>query len=176
MYKRPILISHNTNDLNTMQSKQQLLAIAELDLEPIIVKLMDQEEGEGWALDFALRVSEEYKKFLLLNLLFPDASIIPSKYVDEFWHYHILDTSKYQDDCEQYLGFFLHHFPYFGMRGPEDEINLQNAWKETLSIYESQFGQIPVDIWASSQRCPNCGRRCHKKTLKEERPRLSTII
>ena len=59
----------------------------------------------------------------------------------EFWHFHILDTLKYQEDCDNIFGYFLHHFPYFGMRGQEDEANLKEAWNSTISLYEKTFGK-----------------------------------
>lgn len=38
--------------------------MSELDLEPIMVKLMDSEEGLGWSLDFTKRVATEYRKVM----------------------------------------------------------------------------------------------------------------
>lgn len=148
----------------------------ELDLEPIMVKLMDSEEGLGWSFDFTKRVAIEYKRFLILCKENPNSAIVPSSFVDDFWHFHILDTQKYQEDCQEFFGYFLHHFPYFGMRGKEDEENLKLAWKESCQLYEARFGELPVDLWLTSKRCPNCGRRCRegvKSYQMEERPRLS---
>ncbi|MCX7069356.1 MAG: hypothetical protein NTW85_16940 [Methylococcales bacterium] len=86
----------------------------------------------------------------------------------------ILDTQKYQEDCELLFGYFLHHFPYFGMRGKEDEENLKMAWTETRQLYKTRFGELPTDLWLSSKRCPNCGRRADvKKYSMDERPRLA---
>lgn len=147
-----------------------------MNLEPIIVKAIDKIEGLGWDLEFAINISEEYKKFLELCSSNPDLPIVPSKYVDEFWHLHILDTQKYYQDCEEYLGYFLHHFPYFGMRGKDDETNLLNAWEGTLKLYENHYGIKPDEkLWEGSNRCPNCGKRCSNKegVFEEERPTLA---
>ncbi len=147
----------------------------ELDLEPIMVKIMDHEEGLGWSLEFTKTVANEYKKFLILCKENPDAAIVPSSFVDDFWHFHILDTQKYQQDCETYFGYFLHHFPYFGMRGKQDEENLKSAWAESCALYEARFGTIPHEIWITSKRCPNCGKKCKDQShgySMEERPRL----
>lgn len=147
----------------------------DLDLEPIMVKVMDKEEGMGWTLEFTKRVTHEYRKYLVLCKENPDSAVVPSSFVDDFWHFHILDTQKYQEDCEQYFGYFLHHFPYFGMRGKQDEENLNTAWTETCALYEKRFGNLPVDIWLTSKRCPNCGRRCKdvKNFSMDQRPRLA---
>lgn len=148
--------------------------ISNLDLEPIIVKILDPEEGKGWDVEFSKRVAKEYRKYLTLCLENPDRPVVPSGSVDDFWHFHILDTLKYHEDCEAIFGFYLHHFPYFGMRGPEDEANLKEAWASSLGLYQSRFGSPPTDIWNESKRCPNCGRRCRAadKFFSSERPRL----
>jgi hypothetical protein len=145
-----------------------------LDLEPIMVKVMDEEEGLGWSLGYTKRVAVEYEKYLILCKELPEEALVPSAAVDDFWHFHILDTQKYQEDCQTYFGYFLHHFPYFGMRGGEDENNLKKAWMDSCSLYENRFGQLPKDIWAVSKRCPNCGRRSNS-SVYDQRPRLSSV-
>ncbi|HEY0155632.1 MAG TPA: hypothetical protein VGB92_26835 [Longimicrobium sp.] len=152
--------------------------MGEMDLEPIMVKAMEPEEGYGWTLDFTQAVAQEYKKYLVLCLENPDFPVVPSNYVDDFWHLHILDTLKYQEDCEEYLGYFLHHFPYFGMRGEQDAENLTKAWNQTRELYTRRFGTIPEVYWPVSNRCPNCGRRCRSQSadvFMDERPRLSGL-
>jgi len=152
-------------------------SIENLNLEPIMVKLMDKDEGLGWSLEYTKMVETEYKRYLQLCLENSNSAIVPAKPIDEFWHFHILDTLKYQKDCENIFGYFLHHFPYFGMRGGEDKKNLDSAWEDTLSIYKNTFKEeVNGMIWLSSARCPNCGRRVEKsKFFMEERPRLSKV-
>ena len=152
----------------------------DLDLEPIMVKAMDFEEGYGWSLSFTERVAEEYCRYLDLCKKFPEKSIVPSCFVDDFWHLHILDTLKYADDCEKLFGYFLHHFPYFGMRGEIDKKNLSDSWEASLKMYAETFGYAPPEeLWPKSQRCPNCGRRCRDsveaEVLADIRPRLADL-
>src|SRR5581483_9524182 len=65
--------------------------------------------------------------------------------IDTFWHGHILDTMKYAEDCQNVFGFFLHHFPYFGLRGEEDATKLAEAGKTMHRLYEREFGErIPT--------------------------------
>ena len=164
-------------------AERRLWILAQLDLEPIIVKAMDTEEGHGWALDFACRVSREYRRFLILCLENPDDPVVPSTLVDDFWHLHILDTQKYAEDCDRCFGEMLHHFPYFGMRGDDDAANLRKAWLKTLSLYQSTFGEAaPAKLWPHSNRCPNCGRRCNsvhgqgsESLFDERRPGLAGL-
>lgn len=134
----------------------------EIDLSMIRMKLMDPEEGAGWSLADCDRLEPEYRRYLALTRHYPDLPIVPSKLVDTFWHYHILDTQAYAADCEQHFGYFVHHYPYFGMRGDDDAQALGDAYDQTLRLYEEHFGLPAEDIWAREgmSRCPNCGRRC----------------
>lgn len=153
-------------------------ALAKMDLEPVIIKAMDKEEGMGWSFDFAREVAREYRRFLVLCAQNPDTPVVPSSVVDDFWHLHILDTAKYQQDCDRFLGYFLHHFPYFGMRGERDAENLKAAWEETLELYQRAFGEsADAGLWPRSNRCPNCGRRCRRgeSVLDEKRPRFADV-
>ena len=120
--------------------EQVVAAIRALDLEPIKFKLMDPEEGEGWSRQHADRTELAYKQFLTLFVTHPEEALAPSKDVDKFWHGHILDTLKYAEDCETVFGYFLHHFPYFGMRGAEDAANQARAAEATRRLYRQEFG------------------------------------
>src|SRR5688500_2010740 len=116
-------------------------AIQALDLDPIKLKLMDPEEGQGWSREYADQMEVAYKRYLTLLAKFPDETIAPTKDVDKFWHGHILDTMKYAEDCENMFGYFLHHFPYFGMRGEDDAAALRAASARMHEIYEREFGE-----------------------------------
>jgi len=128
-----------------------------VDLSWIKRKLMDSDEGEGWDEDYTDTVVEEYRKFLLLTKLNPATPIVPSKAVDKVWHYHILDTQAYVEDCQKVFGKFLHHFPYWGMRGDDDYKDLQDSFARTLQVYEETIGPVPHALWKAAGRCPNCG-------------------
>jgi hypothetical protein len=116
-------------------------AIATLDLEPIKVKLMHEESGEGWTLEHANAVEFEYRRFLYLMHEFPTEQTAPLVDVDTFWHYHILDTMKYAADCQAVFGYFLHHFPYIGLRGEDDEAAHQRVGLRMQELYEQTFQQ-----------------------------------
>jgi hypothetical protein len=115
--------------------------IMELDLDPIKVKLMHVESGEGWSLSKVNFVESEYRRFLELAKKFPDDDIACSKDVDTFWHYHILDTLKYAEDCQNIFGHFLHHFPYHGMRGEEDQKARAASAERMHALYAEVFGE-----------------------------------
>lgn len=123
----------NTNDLFN--------AVMQLDLEPIKMKLMHAASGEGWSLEKANAVEKEYRRFLCLMKMYPDEDTAPLVDVDTFWHYHILDTMKYAADCEQAFGYFLHHYPYVGMRGEDDEQFRLDSGDRMRELYEATFGE-----------------------------------
>jgi hypothetical protein len=124
-----------------MNSYNECKAIVELDLDPIKVKLMHKESGEGWTLEQASAVEAEYRRFLYLMKVFPTEMAAPSMDVDTFWHYHILDTMKYARDCEEVFGYFLHHFPYVGLRGEDDLAVHEQMGERMATLYEETFGE-----------------------------------
>jgi hypothetical protein len=124
-----------------MNANDLFKAVMQLDLEPIKMKLMHVASGEGWSLEKANAVEKEYRRFLCLMKLYPDEDTAPLVDVDTFWHYHILDTMKYAADCEQVFGYFLHHYPYVGMRGEDDEQFRLDSGDRMRELYEATFGE-----------------------------------
>ena len=154
-----------------MNSNNDFEVIAALDLNPIKVKLMHKESGEGWSLEKANATEIEYRRFLYLMKAFPNEETAPLVDVDTFWHYHILDTMKYASDCEQAFGYFLHHYPYIGLRGEDDIAVQEQAGQRMRELYESTFGEpyvkevdaawcgrAPVSAIAAAVRTAWCGR------------------
>lgn len=124
-----------------------------IDLEPIAFKLVYPEDGQGWSPEKAYRLIELYRCFLVLNEIYPNVSIVPSKEIDKVWHVHILDTAKYREDCEKVFGRFIDHFPYFGMRGEEDAKNLQAAYQTSRTLFIEHFG---IDPSSPSVQAADC--------------------
>lgn len=85
-----------------------------------------------------LKIMEsEYKRFLILNLSY--TKLVPSKIMDTFWHYHILDTRKYHADCESIFGQYLHHLPLLGLRGEKGKTELAKSFEKTKIFYFEMF-------------------------------------
>jgi hypothetical protein len=125
-------------------------AIYALDLEPIKLKLMDREEGQGWSREYAERMEIAYRRYLVLLAKRPGETFAPTRDIDKFWHGHILDTLKYAEDCERVFGYFLHHFPYFGMRGEADAQALADASETMARLYAEEFGDpLPASLPAA---------------------------
>ncbi|MCG2585715.1 hypothetical protein [Massilia sp. TS11] len=124
-----------------MIANEDFQAIAALNLDPIKVKLMHEESGEGWTRAQADAVEFEYRRFLYLMKTFPNEPAAPSMQVDTFWHYHILDTMAYAQDCAAVFGYFLHHFPYIGLRGEADLEAHHEIGNRMKELYEATFGE-----------------------------------
>jgi hypothetical protein len=130
--------------------------VSALDFTMLKRKLVDE---QGWTAEVCEEAEHLYRKFLALNIRYRDRKVCPTGPIDEFWHAHILDTEAYARDCEAILGEYLHHFPYFGMRGPEDRVDLERAFAESIDLFIRHFGIDPTagDTQArgcSPQRCP----------------------
>lgn len=131
-------------------------AVGALDLEPIRYKLVYDPEGEPWSRERAERAEIAYKRFLTLVVLYPKQRLVPLGDIDKFWHQHILDTRKYAEDCDKVFGHFLHHFPYFGLRGEEDAEGLKQAGVETAALFVREFGD-EISSQGSCTDCKVCG-------------------
>ena len=129
--------------ISSNQDQEFLDRLHNLDLEPIIFRVMYLEKTL-WSLEKADNVAQMYRCFLYLAWKYPGKVIVPNKAVDQFWHQHILDTEKYHQDCQAVFGYFMHHFPYFGMRGEVDTQALNTAFAETLSLLKEQFGDTDI--------------------------------
>lgn len=130
--------------------------VSHLDFSMLKNKLV--EEG-GWTPEYCEEVEALYRQFLALNARYPGQKICPTGPIDAFWHAHIIDTRAYADDCDAVFGEYLHHFPYFGMRGPDDRAALDDTFRKSVELFVSSFGIDPTigDTAARScatQRCP----------------------
>jgi hypothetical protein len=104
----------------------------------------------GWSLEFALEVIEEYKKFMFLLCVAPHP-LTPSDAVDQAWHLHLLYTESYWIDfCEETLHRKVHHGPTKG--GAAEKNKFENWYSKTLLLYEQLFAQKPSpDIWPANE-------------------------
>lgn len=134
-------------------------AIDAIDLSMPLMKSLDPKEGDGWTKERAEKAFADYRKFLFLVATGHHA--VPTTDIDTAWHRHILDTRAYAADCFRTFGFFLHHFPYFGMRGEQDAKDLQDAFVQTKADWTAVFGEPhPADAQGSlgsAVDCNSCG-------------------
>jgi hypothetical protein len=164
--------------MTTLETASRTLpeSIAYLELDFLGRKLLDDDEFEAdrrhgerlWDEERVERALHEYRQFLALMLWHPEAFLVPSEDIDEVWHAHVLNTARYQADCETIFGRFQHHFPTFG-QSDEVQDEQRKGRDETLQLFADAFGEVP-----ESYECDDylkCGRgdaagKCGRKAGK----------
>lgn len=123
------------------QSEPSLIAAKQyldlIDFSKIINKMVITDR---WVKKDALQTCQFYKNFLFLKKYGKEYEIPPSLDIDEFWHYHILDTEKYEQDCQAIFGYYLDHYPYFGIDANSNRQDLDNAFQTVQELHFKEFG------------------------------------
>jgi len=115
--------------------------IYSIDFSMIVHKMVKYDK---WLREDADKTCQLYRNFLFLKKKYQDTQIKvpPSLDIDEFWHYHILDTEKYHRDCQAIFGYYLHHHPTYP--GPEGVVKLERlavAFEQLQQIHQREFGE-----------------------------------
>ena len=107
-------------------------------------------DDQGWTLGYALAVTQEYRRFLVLTQVTGHAAS-PSPDIDEAWHLHLTRTAHYEAFCTAVFGRFLHHAP-----ARPGEAALHDAmYRRTLADYREAFGATaPPVVWPSPGKTP----------------------
>jgi hypothetical protein len=121
-------------------------AVAKVDLALLRRKLREPDHGEPWPADLIDFCFREYRRYLCLHMMFPNASLSPTRAMDEIWHRHILDTRTYAVDCDRLFGGYFHHDPYFGLRSEQEREPLRLAHDELATLYERVYGDPLLDV------------------------------
>lgn len=138
---------HQPTDEQENRVNAALRAFDALDLSNLELKLANRDLGKKLSADEIHQCRREYRAFIALSVAYTGEILVPSQRADEFWHAHILDTRAYQRDSESLFGFFFHHFPYLGMRGPDDENLLHQQHSRTAHLVRTHFPHL---YWTSS--------------------------
>lgn len=110
--------------------------IAALDLSSVKEKLRSQKNWWWkWRNDID-RIETEYRQFLYLIAVNPGKTVVPwTQQLDDFWHAHILDTRKYEEDCKKVFGHTVHHNPHLEVGSTKQK----KAFNETKDMYKTAF-------------------------------------
>lgn len=120
-----------------------------LDLTSVRARILRK---EGWVEERLVAAEEGYREFLTACLLSPEKPMgPPNDDVDVVWHYHILDTMRYERDCQELFGHFLHHVPTV----PDDTGNQQVTCNPDCVKHVVQMR--PVTCGLSCNRPANIG-------------------
>jgi hypothetical protein len=103
----------------------------------------------GWARDFAQRVTEEYARFLFIARE-GGHPVSPPPIIDKAWHLHLVHTAEYWDDlCPNILKMQLHHSPATGTHS--EAAKLADWSGMTVATYQKFFDPPPT-LWLPSPR------------------------
>jgi hypothetical protein len=112
----------------------------------LTVQKLQEPAYAGWTENRALIAERDYKRYLAVTKVFDGYQPVPNGDIDRFWHEHILDTRRYAADMEDLLGYFLHHYPFFGMRGEDDNRNWVAAVGKSNDIWQASFGEALYSV------------------------------
>lgn len=129
------------NEVSQESVDNALALVSSIDLSKISAKLQSHYGVSG---DDVEVMSDLYRKWLALHMCYPNAELTPNELLDEYWHAHILDTRAYSRDCEKLFGFYLHHYPYFGLEG--DEQARDAGFDLTNALFKKHFGAELVGV------------------------------
>ena len=102
-------------------------------------------ERKRWSRRRCEKVCQEYRRFLALCLMYPEARLSPPEDVDEMWHTHILFTKAYRAFCDDTKGEYIDHTPF--LKADRDPVDSRRASKTVLTLYRRHFGEPNHSIW-----------------------------
>lgn len=164
----PLTLGHRIEDLSDVARY-----LNEIDFTLLKAKIItDKDEGLApeWDSATADAVELRYKRYLYLLRKHEGQALPPSTDIDVFWHAHILDTQAYVRDCTAIFGYYLHHFPYFGIRGERDRQRLLDAGVVTRLRWQDEFGESLDKPVSAKRPAPKLDTpRCMAPTLDTAR-------
>jgi hypothetical protein len=121
-----------------------------LDLSPIAAQLMQSNTGPNWTKAQTVKAIAQYLTFLYLADCYPHLQLVPSSEIDQVWHYHMLDNSKYGEDCQMLFGHIIHYFSDLGSRGAQDQYDQSKAYALTQVLLKKYL----TNCWVNQNSCP----------------------
>jgi len=144
------LASRNVQSMNTEQielyERIQSFSLDKPNAQLSFSKRLARDNG--WTLQYAQQVIEEYKKFVFLAVA-AGHPVTPSDQVDQVWHLHLTYTRSYWEEfCSEVLQTPLHHDPTLG--GQAENQKFDDWYSKTLESYERFLGaKPPIEIWST---------------------------
>lgn len=83
-----------------------------------------------------------YLQFLFLMYRYPHLNLVPPSVIVPIWQAHILDTQKYQQDCQQLFGSLdlAHYYACPLPLSTTEQQQLINYFATTCALFETHFG------------------------------------
>jgi Glycine-rich domain-containing protein-like len=117
--------------------------LPEFSLGVVIARVL--KDHSDWLPDRVAAAEHGYRQYIAMCKIFPKAGLTPpNSDIDEIWHAHILHTKLYAADCQNYLGYFLHHAP-FNDESPAPEKDV------SAEFFQLIFGYVPPNFWSKPE-------------------------
>lgn len=87
----------------------------------------------------------EYRRYMAINVSFPESRHPLSKEVDDVWHAHILVSENYSRFCDAVFGQYFHHYPVFDDEGQKMLVNAY--FGQTIPHLTALFGKPTEKFW-----------------------------
>ncbi len=133
---------------------------------------MQEPSHAGWTVERIDAAIADYKRYMAITKALGGYQLVPNGEIDRIWHEHILDTRQYSKDCLELFGGFLHHYPYFGMRGESDKSQWEDTTTVSDDLWTKLFGESLYSNQNSAMKCPQAcpGVSTINVTLSEKAP------
>ncbi len=145
-----------------------LETVANWDFSLTIEKLQEPQYA-GWSESRARAAEKNYKRYLAVTKGLNGYQLVPNGDIDRFWHEHILDTRRYAKDCDLLFGEFLHHYPYYGMRGDVDRANWIDTARASDALWHELFDDDLYSSFLAGVGAPmKCPQGCPNPSVEAE--------
>jgi hypothetical protein len=143
-----------------MNTKSLFVESIKLELDPFHAKKIDQidqfdysnvlekvdMDSGGLTEDYLAEGALALKQYYAVALLDPLNEHAVSKYVDPFWHTHILFTKEYCRFCKEIFGGYIHHQP-LDPTNEKEIIRVKRLYDATLNVYDKIFSSYDSSWW-----------------------------
>ncbi|MBT2976022.1 hypothetical protein PN47_15045, partial [Vibrio anguillarum] len=124
-------------------------SIANLAIQKLI-----ESSPERWDLVRTKKAVLDYQRYMAVTKALGGIQLVPNGDIDEIWHMHILDTRAYMRDCDTLFGEYLHHYPYFGMLGEENQRQWLDVQAQSEQLWQRLFDEPLYRNDSVAQKCP----------------------
>jgi hypothetical protein len=111
------------------------------------------------------RLLPEYQRFIALTAGYEGIGMLSAE-VDKLWHAHILNTKRYYDFCQQYLGRIVHHLPcssyiLYGYKANDQSLLCNIPPTCNVVNYDESVSEIQATILTAAESFYQAYKECY---------------
>ncbi len=152
-----------THSFDEIMFTEALATTQKWNFELAIQKLVEA-NSEQWNFVRAEKAVLDYQRYMAVTKALGGVQLVPNGDIDEIWHMHVLDTRAYMQDCDALFGEYLHHYPYFGMLGEENQQQWFDVQAQSEQFWQRLFNEPLYRNDSVAQKCPQACP-CHVEQL-----------